>query len=601
MVMGHIKVKKLAMSVVEEFRNGNFDAPLEILPGKKVFINNIIEKVRGNLKNLMADINKMSSEHDLGDIDVVIPTENYTGEFKKMAGGINKMVMGHIKVKKLAMSVVEEFGNGNFDAPLEILPGKKVFINNIIEKVRGNLKDLISDINTMSSEHDLGDIDIIIPVENYEGEFKKMAGGINNMVMGHIKVKKLAMSVVEEFGNGNFDAPLDKLPGKKIFINNIIEKVRTNLKGLISSFEDLSYELKKGNLQERAKTDGIEGGFKTIVNNVNDAVGDFNVAFIDIKTAVTQLESGNLTYRIKNRYEGDYEDMKNSLNNLSTKLSSVIVQTQESTQEISNASTIVNKTAQVLSAGAIQQSSSLQETTAALEQMSGSINDSTKNATKTNELAEASSTMAITGGDAVNKTVDAMQTIADRIKIIEDIVYQTNLLALNAAIEAARAGEHGKGFAVVAAEVRKLAKRSQTAASEISEITTNSLSISKEAGELISQVVPKIEETSSLIKDIATAASEQDIGIAQVALAMNQLDQVTQANATGSQNLASTSEELDDQINSLATLMEFFKTKNDHKAVSVKTKTIVDTPNNIIVSGASKNNETLDLREFDRY
>ncbi|RLA81471.1 MAG: hypothetical protein DRG78_09210, partial [Epsilonproteobacteria bacterium] len=117
--------------------------------------------------------------------------------------------------------------------------------------------------------------------------------------------------------------------------------------------------------------------------------------------------------------------------------------------------------------------------------------------------------------------------------------------------------------AVVAAEVRKLAKRSQVAASEISTITGDSLTISQEAGSLISKVVPQIQETASLIKDISTASAEQDIGITQITQAMNQLDQVTQTNSTGSQDLATTSEELDKQISSLVAIMEFFKFDNN--------------------------------------
>jgi methyl-accepting chemotaxis protein len=190
--------------------------------------------------------------------------------------------------------------------------------------------------------------------------------------------------------------------------------------------------------------------------------------------------------------------------------------------------------------------------------MTGSINMNADNAKRTDEMASNASKMAEDGGDAVNKTVDAMKEIASKISIIEDIAYQTNLLALNAAIEAARAGEHGKGFAVVAVEVRKLAERSQVAAQEIGKITGDSVTVSERAGELIRDIIPNIRTTADLVQEIASASAEQNTGIIQINASMTQLDSVTQQNAAGSEELSSAAEEMTAQAEGLRSMMSFF-------------------------------------------
>jgi methyl-accepting chemotaxis protein len=252
LVGAHIATKKMAMDVVREFGRGNFDAPMEKLPGKKAFINDTIEQVRGNLKGLIAEMNKMSAQHEKGDIDVAIDAQKFDGDFRTMAQGINSMVAAHIAVKKMAMGVVKEFGRGNFDAPMERLPGKKAFINDTIEQVRGNLKGLIAEMNRMSSEHDKGDIDVVIDAQKFEGDFRTMAQGINNMVAGHIAVKKKAMACVKSFGEGDFSAPLETFPGKKVFINHTIEQVRANLMALIEDTGRLAKAAQAGQLDTRA-------------------------------------------------------------------------------------------------------------------------------------------------------------------------------------------------------------------------------------------------------------------------------------------------------------------------------------------------------------
>ncbi|MEM7184305.1 MAG: HAMP domain-containing protein, partial [Spirochaetota bacterium] len=156
-----------------------------------------------SLRGLLDEMNHMSKEHEEGDIDVIIDIQKFQGEFRSMAKGINEMVRAHIATKKQALDIVDQFGEGNFDAPLEKLPGKKAFINNIIEKIRGNLKGLVSEMNRMSDEHEKGDIDVIIAVEKFQGEFRSMAGGINKMVRAHIATKKRALDIVDQFGEGN--------------------------------------------------------------------------------------------------------------------------------------------------------------------------------------------------------------------------------------------------------------------------------------------------------------------------------------------------------------------------------------------------------------
>ncbi len=114
------------------------------------------------------------------------------------------------------MACVKALGEGNFDAPLDQFPGKKAFINETIETLRGNLRGLIAEMSRMSVEHDKGDIDVFVPSERFQGDFGNMARGINDMVAGHIAVKKKAMACVKAFGEGNFEAPLEQFPARRL-------------------------------------------------------------------------------------------------------------------------------------------------------------------------------------------------------------------------------------------------------------------------------------------------------------------------------------------------------------------------------------------------
>jgi methyl-accepting chemotaxis protein len=191
--------------------------------------------------------------------------------------------------------------------------------------------------------------------------------------------------------------------------------------------------------------------------------------------------------------------------------------------------------------------------------MSASITKNAENSRSMEQMALQGSHDAAESGKSVGDTVTAMKDIAEKISIIEEIAYQTNLLALNAAIEAARAGEHGKGFAVVATEVRKLAERSQSAAREIGGLAGSSVRVAERSGKLLADLVPAIKKTADLVQEVAAASTEQAAGVSQINRALLAVDQVTQRNASASEELASTAEEMSAQAESLQQLVAFFR------------------------------------------
>jgi methyl-accepting chemotaxis protein len=226
-----------------------------------------------------------------------------------------------------------------------------------------------------------------------------------------------------------------------------------------------------------------------------------------------------------------------------------------------------------LSSRTEDQSASIVETAASMEELTSTVRLNAENALQANKLAEEASVAAKQGANVVNKVVSTMNNINESsskvveiISVIDGIAFQTNILALNAAVEAARAGEHGRGFAVVAGEVRSLAQRSARSAQEIKKLIEESVSsieqgsgLVRQAGTTMDGLMEKVEGVGVLISEISSSSDEQSRGIAQINIAINQLDSATQQNAALVEEVAAAAQSMEEQTVQLENVVGSFK------------------------------------------
>ncbi|WP_340679663.1 methyl-accepting chemotaxis protein [Paraglaciecola sp.] len=240
-------------------------------------------------------------------------------------------------------------------------------------------------------------------------------------------------------------------------------------------------------------------------------------------------------------------------------------------------------------------------TSAAAEELSVSINDVSKQIADSAKLVTATSLHCKNGHVTVEKALQSIQGVADRVESLSDVILalntgvgnisnvliviqsvaeQTNLLALNAAIEAARAGEQGRGFAVVADEVRALAKRVHSSTVEIASIieslqvdsklamsgieegkekSTEAVTLSRAIGDVLSKIVSDMKNVEINSNAISTSAAQQTEVIQDVSASVADIDKMSRQNMTGAREIAKSTEQLADVSTQLIELIRLYK------------------------------------------
>ncbi len=393
---------------------------------------------------------------------------------------------------------------------------------------------------------------------------------------GTLSESRTEVSVEKTFGNRITQLTFNLVSddnGAKVGMTLEIEDI-TDERQVVEEVSSVIARAASGELTHRVVTSGREGVLLTLSESINNMLQVTEEVVADVAGSLEALAKGDLTHRSERQYDGAFANLMHNASQTVDNLTSVVSRIKQSTESVETASEAISDGTRDLSDRTERAAGAIMDTSSRVRDLSDTVQSNADRAAEATTLVYAAREDASSGGAVVDEAIEAMQNInassnkiAEIIGVIDEIAFQTNLLALNASVEAARAGDQGRGFAVVASEVRNLASRCAKAAQEVKEIIERSIKEVSQGSELVNrtgeklhEIVSGVQNVSSIVDEIAEASQLQAMSVTSIRSTVEELDDNTQQNAALVEETSSATESTMSQLRSLNELMRFFTT-----------------------------------------
>ena len=409
----------------------------------------------------------------------------------------------------------------------------------------------------------------------------KMGKTVETMANGDYDVTVLGTTRADEIGTFARAVEVFRENGVKMGAMTEEERVasirrreeRTDMMvALLAAFGEVVDAAISGDFSKRVHAQFPDRELNALATSVNQLVETVDGGISETGDVLAALADTDLTKRMHGSYLGAFAKLQADTNAVGDKLTAVVTQLRDTSRALKTATGEILSGANDLSERTTKQAATIEETSAAMEQLATTVAENARMAENAKDKALAVSQSAERSGSVMNQANAAMERITSSsakisniIGLIDDIAFQTNLLALNASVEAARAGDAGKGFAVVAVEVRRLAQSAASASSDVKALIEQSAvevaggsKLVSSAAEQLAAMQKAIEDNSTMMQTIAKASRDQAGSIDEITVAVRTMDEMTQHNAALVEETNAAIEQTEAQASELDRVVDIF-------------------------------------------
>ena len=434
------------------------------------------------------------------------------------------------------------------------------------------IKSAIDEVTLVSNQLSQGQLKQRMSL-NYQGDLATLSHHFNTS----LDKLETTFALIQQTSQALLEGQLDHIvehglmEGQfKALVENLDQAMLTQ-KNALAEVRHVTHAMRMGDFSQRISMN-MPGDLSHLKRYLNEALELLESAINEKSIMLNHLSAGDFTYHMRGEYTGKLLELKENMGRMTHSIADMLHHVHSASHHAVHGIKEVSAGNQDLSKRVQKQAAALATVNHEMIAMTTSVNDTLSQAQSVADNTQAMRQRSVSGrnllkqlADSIEQIKQASSQVSDMTNVINSIAFQTNLLALNAAVEAARAGEHGRGFAVVAQEVRALANRTAEASKSIHQVTHQNLvlieqglTLSQQTVEAFNKNAESIEHINGMTQKMNSSLERQTKGIMDVGRSIDEIDAGTQQNAAMVEQIASTSENIINEVLMLEQHLEQF-------------------------------------------